>query len=58
MFVIRQCDCGCKYFEREPDDDVLRCEECGSLAKFTYINEDTAKVDVLASSDGSATDGK
>ena len=58
MFVVRQCECGCTRFEREPDDDVLRCEECGSLARYVYINDETAKVDVLASSDGSDADGK
>lgn len=58
MLVLRKCECGCTRFEREPDDDVLRCEECWSRARYVYINDETSKVDVLASSDGSATDGK
>lgn len=39
MFVLKQCKCGCTHFEREPDDDVLRCADCWSLAEFVYVKE-------------------
>ncbi len=38
MFFIRQCKCGSTEFERESDDDVLRCANCCSLAQFGYKN--------------------
>lgn len=41
MLVVKRCKCGCTRFEREPDDDVLRCEECWSRAEYTYIPDET-----------------
>lgn len=40
MLVLRKCECGSTRFEREPDDDVLRCAECWSLARFAYIPDE------------------
>lgn len=44
MLVVKRCKCGCTHFEREPDDDVLRCADCWSRAEFAYIS-DNAPVD-------------
>ena len=38
MFTIKRCPCGCGRFEKESDDDVLRCEECGSLARIVWVD--------------------
>lgn len=43
MFSIEKCPCGCSRFEKEPDDDVLRCEECGSLARIVWVDTDNEK---------------
>lgn len=43
MFVVKQCTCGSTYFDRESDDDTLRCAECGRLARFVYIPDDEEK---------------
>lgn len=39
MLVLKQCTCGSREFEQEPDDCVLRCAECGSLAMFEFIKD-------------------
>ena len=39
MLVLKQCKCGCTRFEKEPDDDVLRCAECWSLARFSWVED-------------------
>jgi hypothetical protein len=41
MFSIRQCKCGSTEFEQEPDDCVLRCAKCWSLAGFSFIKEES-----------------
>ena len=41
MYMIRQCECGCNQFEKEPDDDVMRCAECWKRAVYEYIPEGT-----------------
>lgn len=41
MLVLRKCECGSTRFEREPDDDVLRCAECCSRAEYAYIPDKT-----------------
>ena len=43
MFVVKQCTCGSTEFEYENDDDVLRCAECGRLARFEYIPDNEEK---------------
>ena len=40
MFVLKQCKCGSTDFEYENDDDVLRCVECGRLARFVNIPDE------------------
>ena len=37
MLAVKQCVCGSTEFEKEIDDDVLRCAECNRLARFTYV---------------------
>lgn len=37
MLAVKQCVCGSTEFEKEIDDDVLRCAECNRLAKFIYV---------------------
>lgn len=39
MLVAKQCVCGSTEFEREPNDDVLRCSECCRLARLILVNE-------------------
>ena len=43
MFVVKQCTCGSTEFEYENDDDVLRCVECGRLARFVNILDNEEK---------------
>ena len=43
MFVVKQCTCGSLEFEYENDDDVLRCAECGKLARFVNIPDNEEK---------------
>ena len=43
MFVVKQCTCGSTEFEYENDDDVLRCVECGRLARFVNIPDNEEK---------------
>ena len=40
---MKQCTCGSTEFEHENDDDVLRCAECGKLARFEYIPDNEEK---------------
>lgn len=40
MLVLRKCECGSTRFSKEPDDLVLRCEECGSKAGYAYIPDE------------------
>jgi hypothetical protein len=49
MFVVKQCTCGSTNFEFEYDDDVLRCAECGRLARFENIpdNEEKEENEIL-----------
>lgn len=37
MLTVKQCVCGSTEFEKEIDDDVLRCAECNKLARFTCV---------------------
>lgn len=38
MFVFRECKCGSTTFSDIDDEGTYRCEDCGRLAKFQYIN--------------------
>ena len=40
MFVIRECKCGGTNFSDIDDEGTFRCEDCGRLAKFQYINDE------------------
>ena len=40
MLVLRKCECGSTRFSKEPDDLELRCEECGSRARYGYIPDE------------------
>ena len=37
MLAVKQCECGSTEFEKEIDDDVLRCAKCNRLARFTNV---------------------
>lgn len=39
MLLAKQCICGSTEFEKEPDDNVLRCAECCRLARLVLVNE-------------------
>ena len=39
MLLIKQCRCGSTEFEKEPDDDVVRCSECCRVARLILTNE-------------------
>ena len=41
MLVLRKCECGGTRFSKEPDDIELRCEDCGSRARYGYIPDET-----------------
>lgn len=43
MIVLKRCTCGSTYFDKESDDDTLRCAECGKLAEFVNIPDDEEK---------------
>ena len=45
MFFVKPCMCGSTEFERESDDDVLRCSHCFSLAVFGYKNNEKKSED-------------
>ena len=39
MFIVKKCECGSTDFEKESDDNVLRCAKCFRLARIKYIPE-------------------
>jgi hypothetical protein len=43
MFVVKQCECGSTDFEKEVDDNVLRCAECFRLAKIVWQEPENKK---------------
>ena len=43
MWILKQCTCGSKEFEHEPDDDVIVCAECGCKARYEFIKESEAQ---------------
>ena len=43
MFIVKKCECGSTEFEKESDDNVLRCAKCFRLARIVNIPDNDSK---------------